>query len=223
MTTPPRVTATDAAAAIERITRRHRGTDNPGQHQLTDDPRDVLAYLRKCGTRRLLGDDASHDLEDALTLRLFLWWEAETTELWIFDAVEALRFPRRRLRHLLGITSNVGWLNRHTRKRKLLRPDRDVGPPSGGTATPSSTTGDAALREYLGLLYAQLDKLPDDVAEEVHAIHRDAAGAGTLPAAARSALALIVRELLGSGVDPAPAGTRLAARHLGIRAASRVD
>ena len=60
MTTPPQVTAEQAAAAIARIRGRHTDTDDPGQHLLTDDPRDVLRFLRGCGTRRLREDDGNH-------------------------------------------------------------------------------------------------------------------------------------------------------------------
>lgn len=86
--------------------------------------------------------------------------------------------------------------------------------------TPVRDSAADALRGYLGQLYARLDELPEDVAEDVHAIRREASGTGPLPDATRSALGLIVRELLGSDADPTPAGTALAARHLGIPAHS---
>jgi hypothetical protein len=41
------VTADQAAAAIERITDRRRRIDDPNAWRLTDDPAEVLDYLRR--------------------------------------------------------------------------------------------------------------------------------------------------------------------------------
>ena len=179
MATPPPVSREDVAAAITRITRRHQQTDNPAQHLLTDDPRDVLSYLRRCGARRLLENAESHDLEDAVVLRLFLWWEGEQTELWILDAVETLRFPRRRIRTRLGIATNEGLHDRHDRKRALLGP---AGVPSEkltraerkGSRPAEQVAAGPGLREVYAELLALRRHFPLDVDEGLGALRAEA-------------------------------------------------
>lgn len=90
MATPPRVTPTEAAAAVRRITRRHRKVDDPRLEQLGTDPRDVLDYLGRYseGLPRWV---RQADVADSLTLGVWLWWE-----------------DRRRLRATLRSGRNLG-------------------------------------------------------------------------------------------------------------------
>jgi hypothetical protein len=229
MTTPPKVTAADAAAAAARIRSRHAGRDEPGQHLLTDDPRDVLRFLRQLGARRLRDDDddqARHDVHDGLVLRLHLWWESADHERWLLEASETLGLPRRTVGAVLGITTSAGFADRLDRGRALFdpalrRPNEKLARAARRTppAPADPPAGDTALRAFLGDLYARLDDLPGDLAEDVHDMRREAARTGPLDPAVRAALAGIVRDLLELGdANPVPAGTALAARYLGIPA-----
>jgi hypothetical protein len=224
MTTPPKVTAADAAAACAAVRRRHTGRDDPREHLLTDDPRDVLRFLRGLGVSRLRDDDddtARHDVEDGLTLRLFLWWEGIADEAWLLAASDRCGLRRRRVGAILGIRSSAGFADRLERDQALLDPARAAtSPTQPAPARPATASaGDAALRELVGDAYARLDDLPTDIAEDVHDIRREAARTGPLDEPTRAAIAGIVRDLIAAGPDnPIPAATILAARYLGIPA-----
>lgn len=186
MTTPPRVTDEQVAAAIARIIRRHRGTDHPGQHLLSTDPREVLLYLRRCGAGRLLGDDESHDVEDGLTLRLALWWEGELAEYRLLTAAEKIGLNRRRVGRVLGVTTGQGLLDRLHRKVGLFgpagRPNEkaaradlraaDVSPAAAPAAPPAEPDA-GPLRRFVARLLDCRDALPDDLAEDVTLLRRE--------------------------------------------------
>lgn len=119
--------------ALANIHRRHAADDNTSTHLLSDDPVEVLTYLRRRGVRELRGDDHGHDVEDALTLRLWLWWTGEAAELWLLDAAEHLGLNRRRVGARLGVRTGQGLVDRRTYKRQLLAgagPDQVPPPPS---------------------------------------------------------------------------------------------
>ena len=165
MSTPPRVTAEQAELAAARIARRHGG-------HAGDDPREILAYLRKRGIHGLREDEESHDIEDGLILRLFLWWEGESAELRLLEAAEKLGFPRRRTRRVLGIATNQGIADRLDRKRGLLG---DLGVPSEklvrverareGEAAARRRDRAATLAAFICLLRSHRDELPPDAAD----------------------------------------------------------
>jgi hypothetical protein len=118
---PPHVSDTDRDTALDRIYRRHRRDDNNYISLLSRDPLEVLTYLRKIGVRRLTGDNDSHDIEDALVLRIWLWQQGEEHELWLLEAAESLRLPRRRIGPILGVSTSQGFVNRIAAKRQRLR------------------------------------------------------------------------------------------------------
>jgi hypothetical protein len=120
---PPRVGDAAREAAIQRIQRRHAADDNNDIYLLSEDPREVLRYLRKRGTSALRGDEDSHDVEDALILRLWLWWRGEEDEVWLLNAVEELGLNRRRVGAHLGVKSGQGLVDRREYKRRLLAAD----------------------------------------------------------------------------------------------------
>ncbi len=145
----------------------------------------MLVYLQRCGTSRLLEDQESHDLEDGLLLRVFLWWEGERFERGLLDAAEQIGFDRRRAGVPLGVRSGQGVIDRTYRKRALL----DQGGPGrpseklyrsyrAGRATPAPAARRApaavgALRSALGELLRRRDDLPDDLAESVTLLRRE--------------------------------------------------
>ncbi|HKT03146.1 MAG TPA: hypothetical protein VJT31_26760 [Rugosimonospora sp.] len=137
MRKPPRVSPAAKDAALARIHRRHARDDNSYTYLLSEDPREVLAYLRKRGPQGLVGDAESHDVEDALDLRVWLWWEGEDNELWLLDAVDTLGLNRRRVGAHLGVGTSTGLVDRREYKRKLLQPDPD---PAYSEANPAPPT-----------------------------------------------------------------------------------
>lgn len=189
--TPPRVTDDQLAGALARIAWRHRAADSPDQHMLTEDPRDVLAFLRRRGARGLLEDNQSHDLEDALTINVWLWWESRRAEMWVLDVGERLDFDRRRLGRPLGIRSGQGVHDRHDRlSNQLLRNGRPsekhervakgtATGPRGARATapaepavPDADVG-ARMREALAGVFAVLDDLPAESVDDLILVRRE--------------------------------------------------
>lgn len=79
MVIPRPVSAQDAAAATARILDRRRRLRLDSADELADvldDPRQVLAYLRK-HANEVPPDSAQQDVLDGLVLRVRLWWEGE--------------------------------------------------------------------------------------------------------------------------------------------------
>jgi hypothetical protein len=173
------------AAAIARITRRHRDDDGPGRHLLTDDPREVIAFLRRCGSAGLRGDDHSHDLEDLLVLRFYLWWEGQENERWALDAGEKIRFDRRRLGRVLGVSTPQGVHDRLDRLLGLFgparRPHQRYARIARGTAAGSQLPDSPApapvnspgLRDALAAMIAHLDDFPEDIIEDLVPLKRE--------------------------------------------------
>lgn len=120
MRKPPRVTDQQMREARDRIHHRHAGDDHPDTYLLSEDPLEVLSYLRKHGTHGLREDAERHDVEDALTLRLWLWWQGEALELWLLDQVDVLALNRRRIGAVLGVRTSQGLVDRREYKRGLF-------------------------------------------------------------------------------------------------------
>jgi hypothetical protein len=122
MRQPPRVSDAEKDEAISRIQRRHADDDLSYQYLLSDDPLEALSYLRRRGRQGLRGDPdgQGHDVIDALTLRVWLWWRLEEHELYLLDQVDALGLNRRRVGARLGVTTGQGLVDRREYKRGLL-------------------------------------------------------------------------------------------------------
>jgi hypothetical protein len=105
--TPPPVTADQAAAAIERITDRRQRIDDPNAWRLSDDPAQVLDYLRRYSTD-VPAWVAEADVLDGLELRLRLWWLGEVAELWLLEQAQRLGVPPRRVGARLGCQQPAG-------------------------------------------------------------------------------------------------------------------
>lgn len=217
MTTPPRVSGEEAAQAFARIVRRHRKAGNDQVLSFGDDAREMLSYLRKCGTAGLLHDDESHDLEDGLTLRLWLWWEGESLELWMLDAAERLGLNRRRIGARLGVTTGQGLVDRRDRKRAMFsilgRPDekvirqekRDEQAARRAPAPPKDAT-----TAFLDLVDRHRDELPDEVVENLDYLRTEVAPSSST---FRMFLADLIEDLqaAGAGGQLAAAATQVTA------------
>lgn len=123
MRKPPKVSTARLRAALDGIHRRHADDDNTSTHLLSSDPREVLAYLHRRGVRELRGDANGHDVVDALTLRIWLWWEGERFEVWFMAAGVQLDLPGKMIGEPLGVTTRTGVMLRIDYKRKLLADD----------------------------------------------------------------------------------------------------
>lgn len=201
------MTRTEYDAALLRIhdRRRRAGDDHP--LALSEDPREVLAYLRQRGRNGLVTDDTGDDILDALTLRLWLWWEGERTELWLLEAAEALRRKRRPFCIRLGLTHGQSLVDRLNRLRAKIgtAPKR----PTAVAASPL----DEMIRALAVSLAGHRSDMPEDIAEDLHlGVITDALPAwppGAPPPTEGVLMAL--RFLLGDLADEIPAGTPLRA------------
>lgn len=206
MATPPRVTHDEFKAALHRIhdRRRRAGDDDP--QAFSEDPHDVLGYLRKRGYRGLISDDTGDDAIDAMILRVWTWWQGEGDDLWILEACEATGIPRKKIGAVIGVSTSQGIAERIARGRRRMRPDRvDAGTPV------AAGTNDDRIRDLAAELTARRAEMPLDVAEDFHieeltdALPRWRPGA---PPPTSSVLASL-RFLIGDLDEQVPAGVPL--------------
>lgn len=209
MTTPPRPTRADYDAAIARIHARRRAAGDDHPLALSDDPREVLTYLRRRGHAGLIKDATGDDLTDALTLRLWLWWEGEAVELWLLQAAEMLGRNRRATGAVLGLATGQGLLDRITRKRTMLGLDHPA-----PTPPPVPAPDDGRIRQIAAELVARRGEMPaavieDDLHADFLADYLPRWPAGSPPPTAAAVQAL--RFLLGSLDTALPADAPLRA------------
>jgi hypothetical protein len=123
MRKPPKVSSARLQRALDGIHNRHADDDNTSTHLLSSDPREVLAYLQRRGVRELRGDANGHDVVDALTLRIWLWWEGERAEVWFMAAGVQLGLTGKTIGEPLGVTTRAGVMSRLDYKRELIADD----------------------------------------------------------------------------------------------------
>lgn len=159
---------------MERIAHRHRerGDDDPALY--SNDSLEVLRYLRKCPTSKLLGDETGHDIEDALVLLVGLWWELQGIELSLLDAAEELKLNRRRIGSVLGIKTGQGLVDRRDRKRAMLGdagvPDEKIARSARRAARHAASLDVESvrtLRAFVELLLDHREQLSEAIAEEL--------------------------------------------------------
>jgi hypothetical protein len=138
VTTPPRPAPDEVAAAIDRITSRRRRIDDPHQELLSDEPAEVLDYLRRYSGRVIPDAIQADDIADAIILRHHLWWQGEATESWLLEKADRLGIPRPQLAEMLGLRTSQGVAERRfrlseklhgRRPRRMSHPDVDREPP----------------------------------------------------------------------------------------------
>lgn len=123
MGTPAHIDSDEVADAITRITDRHTLHRDPQRSQMGNTAGEVLDYLRTYGA--LMSQEVQKaDLEDAMLLRVWQWWQDRRTEQWILERAEAVGVPNRRIGQLLGIASRQGVRDRRDRLAALLGPHR---------------------------------------------------------------------------------------------------
>ena len=163
MATPPRPTRQQYDEALARIHARRRNAGDDHPLALSEDPREVLAYLRKRGSKGLVADDTGDDITDALTLRLWLWWEGEATELWLLEAAEKLGRERRPIAKALGRAAGQSIIDRITRTRRLLGREKI-------TTTPvAKTSRDDQIRAVAASLIQHRADMPADIGDDLYA------------------------------------------------------
>lgn len=128
---------------------------------MSEDPREVLAYLRQRGRPGLVTDATGDDITDALTLKVWLWWELEATELWLLEAGEALGRRRKTIGAVLGLAEGQSLVDRIKRLRGRLRREQV-------TAVPvAATSRDEQIRQVAADLIAARHEIPEDIADEL--------------------------------------------------------
>lgn len=179
--TPPPVTADQASTAIERVAIRRRQIDDPNAWRLSEDPAEVLDYIRRYSSG-IPAWVAEADVLDGLELRLRLWWLGEVAELWLLERAQRIGVPPRRVGARLGISSRQGVHDRirlGRRKVGLLRgePIADRPTPADQRIRDSEATWLQDHRtEVLAIAAAALEYVDlgdDDAAEWLAEVARD--------------------------------------------------
>jgi len=201
----PRPTTGEYEQALHRIHQRRRDAGDDHPLALSEDPREVLAYLRKRGRHGLIEDATGDDITDALTLRLWLYWEGEETELWLLQAAERLGRNRKRIGRVFGFTRGQSLVDRITRIMEKL------GRTPATTAAVPASDNDARIRALAVALASRRGEMPPEVTEDFAIdevadwLHNWPVGAPVPSEGALNAL----RFLLGALVDVIPAGAPL--------------
>lgn len=101
------MSADEAAAAIARITARRRAIEDQNLWRMSDQPHEVLDYLRRYSTG-VPAAVAQADLLDGLTLKVRLWWIAEESEWWLLERGRALGVAPAAIGQVLGVRTRQG-------------------------------------------------------------------------------------------------------------------
>lgn len=234
MTTRPRPDERQYEAALQRIHQRRRNAGDDHPLALSEDPREVLAYLRRRGRAGLVIDDTGDDIVDALILRMWLRWEGDEIELWLLEASEHLGRHRRTVGSVLGLDSGQGLIDLIKRLRIAFGKTRPVTVPMPAPAlvtTPvalAAAERDARIRALAADLLARREQMPLDIADDVFVEmleeELDQWPPGTPPPSERTVPA--IRLLLGDLADVIVPGSPLRAvvdqgvQLVGVRAAS---
>jgi hypothetical protein len=116
------VTAAEVDSAVARITGRRAHIDDPHRDELGVDPREALDYLlrRTAGVPRWV---QQAEVNDALVLITWLWWQDKRRELRVLTRGRSLNLPLSQLGAPLGI-GGQGVTDRIDRLSALLEFDR---------------------------------------------------------------------------------------------------
>lgn len=180
VTTPPRPTRQQVDTALARIAANRRRIDDPHQEMLSDEPWEVLAYLRKYSGREIPEGVRAEDVEDGLTLRLHLWWEGEAIEAWLLQSAEKLQMPRPQVAGMLGLRSGQGVAERLFRLGEKLnnRRPRRRSDPAAGQPTITAVTDDHPVAEPGDVLQSWLAERRTQLERYAAVLvdHKDVAG-----------------------------------------------
>ncbi len=169
------MTAEQVAAALARIHDRHAQHDDQRREALTFDPAQVLDYLRQRGPHLPEGLRAD-DHFDAATLQVWLWWQHQERERWLFDTAARLGLASADFGDVFGLRSRQGVRDRRDRLHALLddggpgRPDEQAVRADRARAGP--VVGEAA---WLGAAREEILRLAGDAAAWYHRVDEDVA------------------------------------------------
>lgn len=218
------MTPEQVAAALARIHNRHAEYGDQHQEELTFDPVQVLDYLRKRGTYLPDGLRAD-DHFDAATLQVWLWWQHQERERWLFDTAARLGLSSADFGEVFGLRSRQGFRDRRDRLHALLddggpgRPDEQAtradraraGPVVGEDAWLSAARDE--ILQVAGEAAAWYHRVDEDTATEIAEIRRELRdgqyGPLTWQLTKWAVSALAACEHLGEAAD---AGRQLSAR-----------
>jgi hypothetical protein len=202
VSTPPRVTAEQAADAVARIHARRHAVDDPNAHRLDDDALQTLLYLRQ-HSDGIPDTVRQADIADALLLRVHLWWEAESLELWLLKMAAQLGIPHRQVGRVLGIRTRQGVRDRRDRKEALLGPagvpDEKLTRAGRRPATDADTWlshNGPQVRALASTLLANQSRLPDsDYFEDLAVVLPGPHESAQVGAKVMAVLRLLIAEL----------------------------
>ena len=161
---------------MDRITQRRDRIDDPNRYQLSDDPREVLAYLRK-HSRGIPEHVRRADVEDGLILRVWLWWEGEAAELWLLDRADELGMNRRSVGARLGVATGQGLVDRRAHKRAMLSKATGISASAPASSTQGREKWIADHRREIQAIAATLVEhrilADEEAAESVIEVRRD--------------------------------------------------
>lgn len=128
MSTPPRPSKEEVASAIQSIAARRVKIDDRSRDRLPDapdsEPREVLRYLASHSGNNIPHKVRKADVQDAIVLINFLWWEHRRLELHFLEAGIATDYYLAQLGGMVGVKSKQGTRDRIDRLKALLRFDR---------------------------------------------------------------------------------------------------
>jgi hypothetical protein len=117
----PTVTQADATAAVAAVAARHLAADAPYAEELSDDPTEMLAHLRK----RSVNFSRDLRVQDYPDVKVISRWvteyEARKTELWTLEQGKLLGFSNRQIGADYGLLSRQGVPDRIKTLRHLVR------------------------------------------------------------------------------------------------------
>ncbi|MEV4212622.1 hypothetical protein [Micromonospora sp. NPDC049662] len=170
------MTDQEMRAALDRIIQRRDDIDDPNRYQLSDDPRDVLAYLRK-HSRGMPEHVRRADVEDGLVLRVWLWWDGEAAELWLLDRADELAMNRRSVGARLGVATGQGLVDRRVHKRAMLSRATGIPAPAPASSARGREEWIAAHRRAVQAIASTLvehrELADEEAAESLIEVRRD--------------------------------------------------
>lgn len=198
----PPVTATHVEAALAAIAGRHLELDAPYAEEISDDPGEMLAHLRKRSIN-FSADLRRRDYPDVVVLaRWVAEHEAARVELWALEQGKLLGLTNRQVGEPYGLLSRQGVPERIRKlRRRLLGPAADA---EHSSAPTPAAHGDPE-REWLAANRARVHGLArellayepladDDAADWLADVRRDLDDGACTPASF-STIKLAVAEL----------------------------
>lgn len=190
-------------AAVERIVARRRGIDDPHLDEFIAAAHDagelIDVVLRR--HRGLPNDVGQAELEDAVLLHAYRWWQWAGQDLALLERAEQAGANRRRIGAPLRVSTGQGLVDRiRTRRRQLAQARGEPDPAelaAGDERLPARQRWLSEHHDELQAAREQLLQVADVADDEVYAQLRELAGEPWTPAT-MTLLGLAVAELHAS-------------------------